>query len=130
MIDKVGTVSLFVNDQDRAKKFYTDVLGFELRRDEPLYPGATERWVAVAPKGAETDVVLYLADEHWAHYKHVVGQSQAITFNVNDMDALVSDLKAKGVTFLSEPDKQPWGTFVMIKDSEGSSILLVELPKF
>jgi lactoylglutathione lyase len=130
MIDKVGTVSVFVSDQDRAKNFYTEIMGFELRQDQPLYPGATATQRLVAPKGAQTEIVLYLPDENWEHYKQVVGKSQAITLNVTDMDALVADLKAKGVTFLSEPDKQPWGTFVMIKDSEGSSLLLVEQPKF
>jgi catechol 2,3-dioxygenase-like lactoylglutathione lyase family enzyme len=50
MINRVGNVSLFVSDQDRAKDFYTRILGFELRQDAPLYPGATNRWVAVAPK--------------------------------------------------------------------------------
>ena len=39
MIDRVGNVSLFVSDQDRAKDFYTRILGFELRQDAPLYPG-------------------------------------------------------------------------------------------
>jgi catechol 2,3-dioxygenase-like lactoylglutathione lyase family enzyme len=38
MIDKAGTVSLFVADQDRAKSFDTEVLGFELRADAPLFP--------------------------------------------------------------------------------------------
>ncbi len=33
MINRVGTVSVFVSDQDRAKKFYPDVLGLELRAD-------------------------------------------------------------------------------------------------
>jgi catechol 2,3-dioxygenase-like lactoylglutathione lyase family enzyme len=98
MIDRVGTVSIFVKNQDRAKEFYTDTLGFELRTDEPLYPGAESRWVAVAPKGATTEIILYLPDENWEHYKQVVGQSQAVTFNVTDMSALHSDLKAKGVT--------------------------------
>ena len=65
MINRVGNVSLFVSDQDRAKDFYTRILGFELRQDAPLYPGATNRWVAVAPKGAETEVTLYLPDENW-----------------------------------------------------------------
>jgi len=37
-IDGVGTVSVFVSDQDRAKKFYAEALGFELRTDEPLFP--------------------------------------------------------------------------------------------
>lgn len=129
MIDRVGTVSLFVNDQNRAKEFYTQILGFELRRDEPLYPGATNRWLSVAPQGAETEITLYLPDENWEHYSHTVGKSQALTFNVRDMDALVADLKAKGVTFTQEPEVQPWGTYAMIRDSEGNQLILVELPR-
>ena len=129
MIDRVGTVSIFVKNQDRAKEFYTDTLGFELRTDEPLYPGAESRWVAVAPKGATTEIILYLPDENWEHYKQVVGQSQAVTFNVTDMSALHSDLKAKGVTFVQEPDVQPWGTYATIEDSEGNKLILVEQPK-
>lgn len=129
MIDYVGTISLFVSNQDRAKAFYTDVLGFELRTDAPLFPGSEARWVAVAPKGAKTEVVLYLPDENWEHYQQVVGKSQALTFNVPDMDALYQDLKAKHVEFLQEPDKQPWGTYATIRDSEGNSLILVEQPK-
>lgn len=129
MIDQVGTVSIFVSDQDRAKDFYTNVLGFELRTDAPLYPGATARWVAVAPKGAATEVTLYLPDENWEHYRQVVGKSQAVTFNVTDMAALHAALKAKGVTFVHEPDVQPWGTYATIQDSEGNLLILVEQPR-
>ena len=129
MIDRVGSVSVFVSDQDRAKEFYTNVLGFELREDAPLYPGATARWLAVAPKGAQTEVTLYLPDENWEHYRQVVGKSQALTFNVTDMKALHSNLKAKGVKFVQEPDVQPWGTFATIEDSEGNHLILVEPPK-
>jgi len=60
MINRVSTVSVFVSDQDRAKDFYTQVLGFELRRDEPLFPGAETRWVAVAPAGSDTEVISKL----------------------------------------------------------------------
>jgi len=129
MIDRVGTISLFVSDQDRAKDFYTNKLGFELRQDAPLYPGATARWVAVAPKGAATEVILYLPDENWEHYKQVVGKSQALTFNVTDLNAVYTELKDKGVSFVQEPDVQPWGTYAIIKDSEGNELLLVEQPK-
>jgi lactoylglutathione lyase len=126
MIEGVGTVSLFVSDQDRAKKFYTEVLGFELREDQPM---GAYRWIAVAPKGAKTEVILYLPDENWQHYKQVVGQSQAMTFTVTDMNGLIKDLKSKGVKVVQEPDVQPWGTFSMILDSEGNRLILVELPK-
>jgi hypothetical protein len=45
------------------------------------------------------------------------------------MQALHADLKAKGVTFVQEPDVQPWGTYAMIEDSEGNRLILVERPQ-
>ncbi len=128
MINRVGTVSVFVSDQQRAKAFYTNILGMELRREAPLYPGASSLWIAVAPKGAATEIILYLPDENWAHFKQTVGQSQAITLDITGMDAVCADLKNKGVKFFQEPDTQPWGTFATIVDSEGNKLLLVEQP--
>ena len=127
MITKVGTVSLFVSDQDRAKAFYTDILGLDLRADAPLFPGSTARWIAVAPQGAETEIILYLPDENWQHYAGTVGKAQALTLEVSNVPAVYEDLTAKGVEFSSEPDTQPWGTFATLKDSEGNHILLVQV---
>lgn len=126
MISKVGTVSVYVSDQQRAKEFYTNKLGFELRTDAPLYPGAETRWIAVAPAGAQTEVILYIPDENWEHYKQVVGKSQSITLSVDDITATYNDLKAKGVEFASAPDIQPWGSYATLIDSEGNHILLVQ----
>src|SRR5450432_2532542 len=95
MITKVSTVCLFVNDQDAAKAFYTEKLGFELRLDMPMGPDS--RWLSFVPKGAETEVILYKPDENWEHYRQVVGKSQAITFEVEGLEAFVAELKAKGV---------------------------------
>lgn len=126
MIDCVGTISLFVEDQQRAKAFYTEKLGFELRADAELYPGSEFRWIAVAPKGAQTDVILYKPNENWEHYKGVVGKTQALTFTTADVRQTYKELKAKGVTFLTEPDEQPWGTFATLQDSEGNALLVVQ----
>ena len=127
-INRVATLCIFVNNQDRAKEFYTTRLGFELRADEPLFPGAPGRWLAVAPHGAETDIILYLLDQNWDHYRGIVGKSQALTIDVTDMPAVAAQLKARGVKFVSEPQKQPWGTYATIEDSEGNQLLLVEQP--
>ena len=127
MIDSLATVCVFVKDQDKAKAFYTDVLGFELRQDSAM--GPESRWIAVAPKGARTEVILYKMDENWQHYSQVQGKSQALTFNVSDMTALHADLKAKGVRITQEPDPQPWGTYMMILDQDDNALLLVEQPK-
>jgi predicted enzyme related to lactoylglutathione lyase len=129
MIDTISTVCIFVSDQQRAKDFYTDVLGFELRQDAPLYPGSEARWIAVAPAGAQTEAILYLPDENWEHYRQVVGKSQAITFSTPDLDSTYAELKAKGVKFVQEPQREPWGTYAQIEDSEGNTLLLVEEPK-
>lgn len=126
MIDAVATVCIFVNDQDKARAFYTDVLGFELRQDSPM---GESRWLAVAPKGARTEIILYKMDENWEHYKQVMGKSQAITFNVTDIQALHADLKEKGVRITQKPDPQPWGTYMMILDQDDNALLMVEEPK-
>jgi lactoylglutathione lyase len=126
MIDAVATICIFVNDQDKAKAFYTDVLGFELRQDSPM---GESRWIAVAPKGARTEVILYKMDQNWEHYRKVMGKSQAITFNVTDIKALRADLKEKGVRITQEPDPQPWGTYMMILDQDDNALLMVEEPK-
>lgn len=126
MIDAMATVCIFVNDQDKAKAFYTDILGFELRQDSPM---GESRWLAVAPKGARTEVILYKMDQNWQHYRQVMGKSQAITFSVTGIQALHADLKAKGVRITQEPDPQPWGTYMMILDQDDNGLLLVEEPK-
>ena len=126
MIDAVATICIFVNDQDKAKAFYTDVLGFELRQDSPM---GESRWLAVAPKGARTEIILYKMDANWEHYRQVMGKSQAITFNVTDIKGLRADFKEKGVRITQEPDPQPWGTYIMILDQDDNALLMVEEPR-
>lgn len=121
----VTTVSIFVDDQQRAKKFYTEVLGMQLRNDAPLFPGSDKRWIAVAPAGSQTEIILYEPDDNWSHYRQVIGKPQNITIGVKNIVALYDTLTAKGVE-MEKPDPQPWGTFAFIKDSEGNSLLLVE----
>jgi predicted enzyme related to lactoylglutathione lyase len=125
-INHVGTVCIFVRDQDRVKELYSIALGLDIRADQPLYPGAEARWIAVAPIGAKTEIILYLPDENWEHYRQVVGRAQAITLDVTGMADVVKPLKGRGGKFVQEPEVQPWGTYATIEDSEGNQILLVE----
>jgi catechol 2,3-dioxygenase-like lactoylglutathione lyase family enzyme len=57
VITKVSTVSLFVNDQEAAKAFYTEKLGMEVHDDAAFGPDM--RWLSATPKGAETEIILY-----------------------------------------------------------------------
>ena len=55
MFTKIGTISVGVSNQDRALDFYVNTLGFEKVADQPM--SATERWLAVAPPGAQTQLL-------------------------------------------------------------------------
>ena len=127
MITQIGTVSVFVADQDRAKAFYTEKLGMELRTDTQLYPGADNRWVAVAPPGAATEIVLYMFDEHWEHYRGTFQQSQSLTLQCQDIQATYQLYKERGVETFGEPQTMHWGSFFMLRDSEGNSLIVVEV---
>src|ERR1700710_2384483 len=127
MITKVSTVSLFVNDQDAAKTFYTEKLGMEVRDDVPF--GPEMRWLSVAPKGAETEIILYKPDANWEHYRQVVGKSQAITLEVKGLDAFIDGLKAKGVQVVQEPTTEMWGHYAIILDHEHNALILVDQPQ-
>ena len=61
MIHKLSHTTLYVTDQERAKAFYTEKLGFEVTADQML---GNFRWLTVSPKGqSEPDIVLMSVDQ-------------------------------------------------------------------
>lgn len=129
MFNHVATAAIIVSDQDKAKDFYVNTLGFILRSDSPLFPGAPNRWLTVVPnEGATTEILLDLASDYGPHFRHLLGNTQGIFISVTNLVQLYNDLKAKGVEFTGEPDVQPWGSSVFLKDPDGNQIMLVEPP--
>ena len=126
MIASIATVTVFVHDQQRAKCFYTETLGMELRQDAEMFPGADMRWISVAPPGCHTEISLFPMGEQWKHYRETMGKPQSFTLHCDDIDAAYRDLCDKGVQFLGEPQRQPWGSFAVLVDSEGNQIVLGE----
>jgi predicted enzyme related to lactoylglutathione lyase len=118
MITHVKLVSLPVHDQDRALDFFTEKLGFSILTDQPF--DDKQRWIELRPPKAETRVVLFTPEGH----EDRVGTFSNVVFNCDDIDKTYAELKARGVEFLSEPQKQPWGTFVLFKDQEGTTFCL------
>ena len=127
MITHVGTVSVFVSDQDQALGFYVGKLGFEKRRDEPMGPGAP-RWIEVAPRGARTAIVLYQPTEgmpgasSYERARSSIGTFTTFVLNVDDMNATYRELSARGVEFPDPPAQQPWGWWATVKDPDGNVI--------
>ena len=84
-ITHVKLLSVPVTDQDRAKDFYVDTLGFELIADNPMGPG--QRWVQVGPKGAATSITLVTWFESMP-----AGSLTGLVLETDDLDAEVAAL--------------------------------------
>jgi catechol 2,3-dioxygenase-like lactoylglutathione lyase family enzyme len=122
--------SLLVEDQDRALKFYTEILGFQKKHDIPM--GAF-RWLTVtSPEGAAgVEVVLEpMAFPPARTYQRALYDAgiPATAFISADIAAEFQRLKAKGVRFRGEPTKAGPVTVVLFEDTCGNLINLVQPP--
>ncbi|HEX4809596.1 MAG TPA: VOC family protein [Bryobacteraceae bacterium] len=118
MIKRIKFLGIPVRDQDRALGFYTDKLGFRVLTDQQF--SEKQRWIELSIPGAETGIVLFTPDGH----EDRIGTFVNTSWEVSDVDQTYAGLQAKGVEFAGPPQKQPWGTFVKMKDSEGNQIVL------
>jgi lactoylglutathione lyase len=123
MITELHTVALYVEDQDRAKRFYVETLGFDLKTDHPGL-GGIGRWLEVAPKGAQT--ALMLADAAGWNKQDRIGKSADVTLRCEDARALHAELTARGVA-VTDPETQRFGTFIDITDPDGHQLRAVDL---
>jgi predicted enzyme related to lactoylglutathione lyase len=118
MFRKVAFTMYPVVDMARARAFYEDTLGL------PTGTGSTERgWVEFdLPGGGCLAITIHAQNDPSA------AAGGTIAFEVDDLDALILDLQAKGVAILT-PDliHSPVCRMSVIKDSEGNSILLHQL---
>lgn len=118
MISGVRSVGIYAGDQDRAKRFFTESLGFELLQDTPMgaEPGAP-RWIEVAPPDRNVILVLFTPDEQ----KDRVGSFANFIFTCADIQQTCAELQAKGVEFAEAPSQQFWGWWAMFKDPDGNT---------
>ena len=119
MIKGIKFVNVPVADQARALKFYTEKLGFLIATDQAMGPGG-QRWIELRIPGADTMVTLFTPQGH----EDRVGTFFNGSLACDDVRKTYEELRAKGVDFAGEPKEEPWGTFVILKDSEGNSLVL------
>jgi predicted enzyme related to lactoylglutathione lyase len=111
----IKSVSIPVANQDRALKFYTEKLGFTVKVDVPC-PEMGQRWIELVKPGTEIELVLYTSPD----FENMIGKGMNIMYATDDVQKTYDTLKSKGVEFLAPPQKEFWGTYVMMKDSEGN----------
>src|ERR671931_237890 len=125
MINRLSHVNVFVLDQDRAKAFYTEKLGFEVRTDTSL---DGFRWLTVGPK-AQPDLNILLAKPAPPMFSEdadvlrgliAKGAMAGGVIETDDCRRTYEELKAKGVTFLQEPAERPYGIEALLRDDSGN----------
>ena len=116
-VQDVTVVSVPVSDQDLARAFYVDTLGFRLIRDDDSVPGI--RWVQVAPGAGTTALTLVT----WFGTMPA-GSLRGLVLACDDLDAEYQRLEAAGVQFDSLPQQQPWATEAVIRDPDGNMLVL------
>jgi predicted enzyme related to lactoylglutathione lyase len=120
VITTASTVGIYVSDQDRALDFYANKLGFEKLVDEPM--GGGSRWIEVAPRGAETHLVLFTPPGQ----EDRIGTFSNVVFSCEDIESTHQELRNRGVEFTEEPSEQPWGLWAQFKDQDGNEFGLIE----
>jgi catechol 2,3-dioxygenase-like lactoylglutathione lyase family enzyme len=120
-ITQVGTVIVPVSDQDAAIAFYTEKLGFEKRLDVPF--GNGDRWVEVAPAGAETSIAIVKPRPG-----EPVGVETRVALSTSDIDADHAELKGRGVDVDDEVSRMgdPVPPMFFIRDQDGNKLFVVQ----
>jgi catechol 2,3-dioxygenase-like lactoylglutathione lyase family enzyme len=128
VITNLGLATVWVLDQDSAKEFYTKKLGLELRNDMRMGDDGP-RWVTVGAKGRpELDLTLMvpgppaLDPESAEQLKALIakGVMGAGAFTTDDCEGDYRTFSARGVEFLQEPQRRPYGIEAIFRDDSGN----------
>jgi predicted enzyme related to lactoylglutathione lyase len=118
MLSHVSFTTIPVDDYDRAKAFYVDVLGMVERSDAAM---GSERWIMLEVPGSRTRV----------HFDRREGETQALRpvlpMIAPDVAGAVETLRTRGAEIVREPEPAEWDaetTYAMIRDSEGNLVMI------
>jgi catechol 2,3-dioxygenase-like lactoylglutathione lyase family enzyme len=118
MITQLKFVGIPTANQDRALRFYTEKLGFAVSTEQPF--NEKQRWIELRICNSPTRVVLFTPEGH----EDRIGTFFNGAFSCDDVGATYRQLQERGVEFVKEPQKQPWGEFAIFKDPEGNQFVL------
>ena len=126
---RIEVSSVFVENQTTALKFYTDVLGFELKHDMPI--GGDDRWLTVVspenPDGVELLLEPNSNPAATAFQQAIFSQGiPATMFGVDDIESEYNRLKSLGVEFTMEPTEMGPVTIAIFNDTCGNLIQIAQ----
>jgi len=129
MITKLSHATVYVLDQDEAKAFYTEKLGFTVRNDVSM---DGFRWLTVGPESQpDVEIILMPAGSNPQSgeqmralvSKGALGPGVLAT---DDCHQTYKELSAKGVEFIQEPADRPYGIEAVLRDNSGNWFSLTQ----
>lgn len=129
---KIKVMSLFVDDQDKALRFYTEVLGFAKKTDFSQGP---YRWLTVAspeePEGTQLQLALNGNPAAKAYQEATFQQGQpAAMFFTDDVKGDYERIKGRGAVFTMPPTDVTASTIAILNDTCGNLIQLTQLASY
>jgi predicted enzyme related to lactoylglutathione lyase len=122
---QIKLTTVYVDNQDKALRFYTDVLGFAKKDD---FTNGPYRWLTVTDGGAELQLALNDNPAAKAYQQALFQQKQpAIMFYTGDVKGDYERIKARGAEFTMPPTDVTMSTIAQLKDGCGNFIQLTQL---
>lgn len=124
MINNIGKITLYVNNQEEAKEFWTKKMKFIVKLEQPMGPNMT--WLEVGPsEEAFTTFIIYeknlmLAQNPQANVLH-----PNVILSTNDIEETYNEMKGNGIE-TDEIMKMPYGSMFKFKDQDGNEYLVRE----
>lgn len=129
---KIKLTSIYVDDQDKALGFYTDVLGFTKKAD---FSNGPFRWLTVVspedPEGTELQLALNDSPESKAHQQAKFQRRQpAVNFQTEDVQGDYERIKARGGDFAMPPTAVTGSTIAQLDDTCGNILQITQLARW
>jgi predicted enzyme related to lactoylglutathione lyase len=126
---KIKLTSVYVDDQENALRFYTDMLGFTKKTD---FSNGAFRWLTVAspdePDGTELQLALNDNPAAKAYQQAIFQQGQpAVMFYTDDVKGDYERIKARGAEFTMPPTEVTGSTIAKLNDTCGNLIQITQL---
>ncbi len=123
MINKIGKITVYVQDQEQAKDFWLNKMNFVLKADQPMGPNAS--WIEVGPSEDEFTTLVLYSKAAMEQQKPSKVAHPSVLFSTTDIESAYEEMKQRGVE-VDEMLRLPFGNMFSFKDQDGNDYLLRE----
>ncbi len=123
MINKIGKITVYVEDQQQAKDFWLNKVGFVLKFEKQMGPNAS--WIEVGPSESEFTTLVLYSKSAMEQQKPSAVAHPTLLFSTTDIEAAYEKMKQNEVK-VGEMLRMPFGTMFPFYDQDGNEYLLRE----